>query len=146
MRRGRLVLGRPFLLSLRCLICLVYFIQVGDRLNILGLEITGIDFGLLLGNLATLAKIFHSDTKTKSIQDDRALSKKSYEERFAEYDVRMNNVERRLDKGDMRFSNVEKKIDENFRDMKNDFSKIGGNVKFIMGLLKGIDQENRKKK
>ena len=96
-------------------------------MNLFGLEVTGIDFGLLLGNLATLAKIFHSDTKTKSIQDDRALSKKSYEERFAEYDVRMNNVERR-------------------RDMKNDFSKIGGNVKFIMGLLKGIDQENRKKK
>lgn len=115
-------------------------------MNLFGVEVTGIDFGLLLGNLATLAKIFHSDTKTKSIQDDRALSKKSYEERFAEYDVRMNNVERRLDKGDMRFSNVEKKIDENFRDMKNDFSKIGGNVKFIMGLLKGIDQETRKKK
>ncbi|MBO7324902.1 MAG: hypothetical protein J6U57_05725 [Bacteroidales bacterium] len=126
---------------------LFWFLRVNEEtLNLFGVEITGIDFGLLLGNLATLAKIFHSDTKTKSIQDDRVLSKKSYDERFAEYDVRMGNVERRLDKGDMRFSNVEKKIDENFRDMKNDFSKIGGNVKFIMGLLKGIDQENRKKK
>ena len=115
-------------------------------MNLFGVEVTGIDFGLLLGNLATLAKIFHSDNKTKSIQDERVLSKKNYDERFTEYDVRMGNVERRLDKGDMRFSNVEKKIDENFLDMKNDFAKIGGNVKFIMGLLKGIDQENRKKK
>lgn len=57
----------------------------------------------------------------------------------------MCNVERRLDKGDMRFSNVEKKIDENFRDLKNDFSKFGGNVKYIMGLLKGIEQESRKR-
>ena len=38
----------------------------------------------------------------------------------------------------------EKKIDENFRDMKNDFVKIGGNVKFIMGLLKGLNQEPKK--
>ena len=113
-------------------------------MNFLGIEITGFDVGLFFTNLATLAKLFHSDAKTKSIQDDSVLSKKSYEERFAEYDVRMNNVERRLDKGDMRFSNVEKKIDENFRDMKNDFAKIGGNVKFIMGLLKGLNQESKK--
>jgi hypothetical protein len=28
--------------------------------------------------------------------------------------------------------------------MKNDFAKIGGNVKFIMGLLKGLNQEPKK--
>lgn len=113
-------------------------------MNFLGIDFTGIDIGLLFTNLATIAKIFHSDSKTKSIQEDRVASKKSYDERFAEHDVEIKNIVRRLDKGDMRFSNVEKKIDENLRDMKNDFAKIGGNVKFIMGLLKGLNQESKK--
>lgn len=121
-------------------------------MTLFGVDFSSIDIGLVFTNLATFIKMLHSDFKTKdvseqtkAIQTDRVASKKSYDEKFAEYDVRMNNVERRLDKGDMRFSNVEKKIDENFRDMKNDFSKFSGNVKYIMGLLKGIEQESRKR-
>lgn len=121
-------------------------------MTLFGVDFSSIDVGLVFANLATFIKMLHSDSKTKdvseqtkAIQTDRVASKKSYDEKFAEYDVRMNNVERRLDKGDMRFSNVEKKIDENFRDMKNDFSKFSGNVKYIMGLLKGIEQESRKR-
>ena len=97
-------------------------------MTLFGVDFSSIDIGLVFTNLATFIKMLHSDSKTKdvseqtkAIQTDRVASKKSYDEKFAEYDVRMNNVERRLDKGDMRFSNVEKKIDENFRDMKNDF-------------------------
>ena len=74
-------------------------------------------------------------------------SKKSYDEKFAEYDVRFQNMQNRLDKGDLRFGNVEKKIDENFsRHEKMNRRKIGGNVKFIMGLLKGIEQEAQRKR
>lgn len=117
------------------------------------MDFTGIDVGAIAASILAIIKAFHSDAKTKKvdektsgIQSDRVVSKKNYDERFAEYDVRMNNIERRLDKGDLRFSNVEKKIDENFRDLKNDFSKFGGNVKFIMGLLKGMEQNSRDKK
>jgi hypothetical protein len=122
-------------------------------MDVLGLNLNGFDVGLFFTNLATIIKVFHSDSKTKNvgeqtkaIQDDRVASKKSYDEKFAEYDVRFQNMQNRLDKGDLRFGNVEKKIDENFRDMKNEQAKIGGNVKFIMGLLKGIEQEAQRKR
>lgn len=117
------------------------------------MDFSGLDIGAMVTSLAAILKAFRSDSKAKKVDEkaediraDRVASKRNYDERFAEIDVRMNQVERRLDKGDAQFCNVEKKIDENFKDLKNDFLKFGGNVKYIMGLLKGIEQESRKRK
>lgn len=115
------------------------------------MDFSGLDIGAIGAAIVAIIKSFHSDSKTAAVKrqadnisDDRVTSKKSYDERFAETDVKIANIEKRLDRGDARFGCIEKKIDENFRDLKKDFSTFGGKVNYIMGLLKGIEQESRK--
>lgn len=114
-------------------------------------DFSGLDIGAIIAGVAMIAKAFHSDKKTKiakteaetaraeakSISEDRVISKRNYDERFAAQDERMKNVERRLDQGDIRLGALEKKIDDNFRDLKNDLLRYSGRVNYTMGLLEG---------
>lgn len=87
----------------------------------------------LLGAITAFIK---SHTDKSKIQEQRAESKKNYEERFSLIELRLTQSEKRLDEGNDRFMMLDKRLDE-----------INGTLRELKGMfslyLKMREEENR---
>lgn len=77
----------------------------------------------LLGAVTAFIK---SHTDKNSIQEARAESRKSYDERFSLLELRVDNAEKRLEEGNDKFAAFERELRE-----------TNGMLRELIGLLKG---------
>lgn len=81
----------------------------------------------LLGALTAFLK---SNADKNRIQEQRAESRKGYDERFALLEEKIKNFEKRLDEGNDRFERFEKELRE-----------TNGLLRELIGMLKGRGME-----
>ncbi|MCQ2096768.1 MAG: hypothetical protein MJY87_02355 [Fibrobacter sp.] len=81
----------------------------------------------LIGSIATFLK---SNVDKNRIHEQREVSRKGYDERFALLDEKIKNCEKRLDEGNDRFERFEKELRE-----------TNGLLRELIGMFKGRGME-----
>lgn len=98
-------------------------------------DISGLDIGLVITNVAALLKAIQSNARARDIEDDRKATKENLDVWKREVEMKLEAHTKSLDDGNARFDKTEAKMDQINNKLDETSSKIDKLIGFVSAAI-----------